>query len=65
MTNQANKPSSDENLRIDISQDEQVDDWCRKLGYSREQLKAAVAAVGPNSNDVVAYLLKSSDRTKP
>ena len=42
--------------RINIGQDYEVRYWCEKLGVSEEQLKSAVAKVGPLVKHVREHL---------
>lgn len=42
--------------RINIGQDYEVRYWCEKLGVSPDQLKSAVAKVGPVVRHVREYL---------
>ena len=52
------KGSSQDRKLIALSQDHEVRDWCKSLGCTEAQLRAAVAAVG-NSADKVREFLKS------
>jgi hypothetical protein len=42
--------------RIDVNQDYELRDWSKKFGVSPEELKAAVKAVGSESNAVEQHL---------
>jgi hypothetical protein len=44
--------------RINVNEDYELNDWSQKFGVSHEELKAAVAAVGTQADDVEAYLTK-------
>jgi hypothetical protein len=50
------KPDRD---RINTSEAYELADWSRKFGVSPEELKAAVARVGPMAKDVARALGKS------
>jgi hypothetical protein len=50
------KPDRD---RISTSEAYELADWSRKFGVSPEELKAAVARVGPMAKDVARALGKS------
>ena len=42
--------------RISLSEDYEVRDWSQKLGVSEEELRAAVAKVGNQADDVLKEL---------
>jgi hypothetical protein len=42
--------------RINIHQEHEVRDWAARFGVTREQLKAAVQAVGDRADDVERHL---------
>jgi hypothetical protein len=42
--------------RIDVSQNYELRDWAHKLGVSKEELRAAVKAVGDQAATVEKYL---------
>ncbi len=42
--------------RININQEHEVRDWAARLGVTKEQLKAAVQAVGDRADDVERHL---------
>ncbi len=44
--------------RINISEDYEVAYWCKKFGCTKEQLAAAVKAVGVMANKVQQHLSK-------
>ena len=46
------KRGGQDRTRIDVSQDYELRDWAEKFGVSKEQLKAAVQAVGDRAADV-------------
>jgi hypothetical protein len=55
--------------RIDAAQPEALREWARKLDVTEDQLKEAVAAVGPLASDVEDHLKGSrattnSERTR-
>lgn len=43
-------------IRIEIGEDYELGYWSRKLGVSRDELRNAVAKVGPVAVDVKAHL---------
>ncbi|WP_284620541.1 DUF3606 domain-containing protein [Aquabacterium humicola] len=45
--------------RIDVDQDYELQDWSKKLGVTKEQLKEAVRAVGDNAEKVRDHLRSS------
>jgi len=47
-------------LRINLSQEYEVQDWSKKFGVSTEELRKAVKAVGDNAKDVENYLKSKS-----
>jgi hypothetical protein len=58
-----NKPVS-LSSKINILNTEQVIEWTRKLGVSRERLTAAVKEVGNNANEVEMFLKKGLKKTE-
>lgn len=42
--------------RIDINDPKEVENWCRALGCTEEELKEAVEAVGTSAKKVREYL---------
>ena len=42
--------------RINLSQDYEVRDWCRKFDCTKKELEDAVDAVGDYADDVARYL---------
>ena len=52
------KTGSPDRDRINVNEDYELQDWSEKFGVSRDELKAAVAAVGTSAKDVEAYLKK-------
>jgi len=53
-----NNPSvpGDGHDRIDVDQDQQLQEWARKLDATPQQVKDAVKAVGPSADDVEMHL---------
>ena len=45
-----------DNSQIDVNQIGEVIHWCRRLGCTQDQLRTAVATVGPLADDVRSYL---------
>jgi hypothetical protein len=56
MADDKTKSGGQDRTRINLSEDYEVADWCAKFGTTREQLKAAVAAVGDQASRVESYL---------
>ena len=56
MADDPKKPGRHDDSRINIGQDYEVRYWCEKLGVSPEQLKSAVAKVGPLVKHVRAHI---------
>lgn len=42
--------------KVNISQEWEVDFWCKKFGITKDKLKQAVAAAGPMVKDIVKWL---------
>lgn len=42
--------------RINVGQDHELRDWAARFGVTRDELKAAVAAVGDRADKVEQYL---------
>lgn len=57
MDNKKNVGSPDRD-RINVNEDYELRDWSEKFGVSKDELKAAVKAVGPIAKDVEAYFKK-------
>lgn len=47
--------------RISLSEDYEVQDWCKKFGVTPQQLRDAVATVGDQASAVEAHL-KGGDK---
>ena len=56
------KRGGQDRTRIDVSQDYELRDWAEKFGVSKEQVKAAVKAVGDRATDVEKHLRGSKQR---
>jgi len=56
------KRGGQDRTRIDVSQDYELRDWAEKFGVSKEQVKAAVKAVGDRAADVEKHLRGSKQR---
>jgi hypothetical protein len=52
------KTGSPDRDRINVNEDYELQDWSKKFGVSKDELKAAVKAVGTQAKDVEAYLKK-------
>jgi hypothetical protein len=56
MSDNLSKRGGQDRTRINVSQSYELRDWAHKLGVSKEDLKAAVKAVGDQAADVERYL---------
>ncbi len=63
MSDDTSKRGAADRSRINLNQDYEVRDWTEALGVTKEELSAAVAAVG-NSADKVREYLKSGRGSK-
>jgi hypothetical protein len=59
MDNKAKTGKADD-TRININETYELQYWSEKMNVTRERLKEAVAAVGPNVDDVKDYLKNSN-----
>lgn len=53
------KRGGQDRTRIDVSQDYELRDWAQKFGVTKDQVKAAVKAVGDKAADVEKHLQRS------
>jgi hypothetical protein len=53
-----NKLAAPDNDKIDVNENNEVEYWTARFDISKVQLKAAVNAVGKESNEVEIYLKK-------
>jgi hypothetical protein len=51
-------------MKIDVNRNEEIEYWARRLGISRAHLIAAVAAAGPNVDDVQARIRRERARVQ-
>jgi hypothetical protein len=56
MADDLKKTGRQDDERINVEQDHEVNYWSEKLGVSREQLRKAVQAAGPMVKDVQRHL---------
>ena len=56
MSDVLSKRGGQDRTRIDVSQAYELRDWADKFGITREELRAAVQAVGDKAADVERYL---------
>lgn len=56
MSDDKSKRGSADRSRINLDEDYEVRDWTEALGVSKEELSAAVAAVGDSADKVRQYL---------
>ena len=56
MADDLKKTGGQDRKRIDVSQDYELRDWAARFGVSKEQLQAAVKAVGDQADKVEQYL---------
>lgn len=59
MADNSAKRGPQDAMRVNVNQDHEVQYWTGKFGVTKEQLAAAVKAVGPMAKDVEAHLRKS------
>ena len=57
MPDDTNKVGQDRKL-ISLQQDYEVRDWCKSLGCTEQELRAAVKAVGNSADKVREFLRK-------
>jgi hypothetical protein len=50
------KTGKADDTRINVNEPYELQYWSEKMNVTRERLKEAVAAVGPNADDVKEYL---------
>jgi Protein of unknown function (DUF3606) len=58
MSDDKTKRGAADRSRISLSDDYEVRDWTKSLGVTKEELTAAVKAVGDSAEKVRAYLKK-------
>ena len=58
MADDMNNRGPQDRARISLGEEHEVRYWTQALGVSKEQLAAAVKAVGPNADRVRAHLGK-------
>ena len=56
MSDDLKKRGGQDRKRIDVNQDFELRDWAKKFGVSRDELKAAVAAVGDRADKIEQHL---------
>jgi hypothetical protein len=56
MADDLTRRGGQDRARINIHQEHEVRDWAARFGVTREQLKAAVQAVGDRADDVERHL---------
>lgn len=69
MAQQSADTGASQGQRIDVDREQDLREWARKLDATEEQLREAVAAVGPLASDVEDHLKGSrattnSERTR-
>ena len=62
MSDDKSKVGSSDRDRINVHEDYELRHWTKKFGVSTDQLKAAVAAVGPTAKAVEAHLKGAGHR---
>jgi Protein of unknown function (DUF3606) len=60
MVDDTSKMGNPDRHTIDTNQEHELAAWAQKFGTSRGQIRDAVSAVGTDSADVKAYLLRLS-----
>jgi hypothetical protein len=63
MADNKNNIGNPDRSRINVNEEYELNDWCRKFNVSPSQLKKAVKEVGSVASDVEAYLGKSTTST--
>lgn len=63
MADDLRKAGGQDRKRIAISEDYELRDWAARFGVTKEQLKAAVAAVGDQADKVEQYLKTHTGQT--
>jgi hypothetical protein len=56
MADDKSKVGKNDRDRINVNEDYELEDWSKKYGVSKEELRAAVKRVGPMAKDVEADL---------
>jgi len=56
MADDLSRRGGQDRARINIHQEHEVRDWAARFGVTKEQLKAAVQAVGDRADDVERHL---------
>ena len=62
MSDNKQNPGGQDRARINVNEDYELRDWAQKFGVSKDQLKAAVQAVGDRAEAVEKHL-KTSNRS--
>jgi hypothetical protein len=62
MSDDKSKVGSSDRDRINVHEDYELRHWSKKLGVSKEELEAAVTAVGPMAKAVEAHLKQAGHR---
>lgn len=60
MSDNRQKRGGADRRRIDVHQDYELNDWAKKFGVSKDQLKEAVQAAGTDAARVERHLKQSS-----
>jgi hypothetical protein len=63
MADDLKKAGGQDRKRIDVSEDYELRDWAARFGVTKDQLKAAVAAVGDQADKVEQYLKSHAGQT--
>lgn len=63
MPNDETSTAGQNSTRIDVSEDDQLRDWAKKLDSSPDQIREAVKAVGDQAADVEMHLKGSRSTT--
>jgi hypothetical protein len=58
MADDPSKTGKEDDIRISVNQDHEVQYWTKKLGCTAEELKACAARVGPMVKDIKKCLGK-------
>ena len=60
MSDNKQKAGGTDRRRIDVNQDYELNDWAKKFGVTKDQLKEAVQAAGTDAAKVEQHLKQSS-----
>ena len=62
MSDNKNTVGNPDRLRINLSENYEVQDWSKKFGVTAEELRKAVKEAGDNASNVERYLKSGSQK---